>query len=238
MYRRMTIAAVLTLLSYLTIWVGWHHGWWLHVDWPLLNAAHTVGKAHPGWVTFWSAVSGVVPTPLHVIESVVFVLAVATRRMRVALMILVCGPPNDYFVDWAKDFAHRPRPYTMLVHESATSFPSGHATETTLFTLSMLVFLWPMLSGVAKELAVTVGIFFMLLVGMARVALNVHNPTDVLAGYCLGYLVFFIAFVALRPLPPSGAPASPDSPSLIGRSPLPAGRVDEFSDHNHEGTHL
>jgi len=42
-------------------------------------------------------------------------------------------------------------------------------------------------------------------VGIARVALNVHHPSDVLAGWSLGYLYFLLCLWIFRP--PEAAPA-------------------------------
>ncbi|WP_156751919.1 phosphatase PAP2 family protein, partial [Mycobacterium sp. E2497] len=41
--------------------------------------------------------------------------------------------------------------------------------------------------------------------GISRVALNVHYPSDVLAGWSLGYLYFLLCFTVIRP---AGAPVS------------------------------
>jgi membrane-associated phospholipid phosphatase len=46
------------------------------------------------------------------------------------------------------------------------------------------------------------------LVGIARVALNVHYPSDVLAGWSLGYLFFLLCLWAFRPFP-ARRPVSP-----------------------------
>jgi membrane-associated phospholipid phosphatase len=43
-----------------------------------------------------------------------------------------------------------------------------------------------------------VGVVTMLLVGLARVALNVHHPSDVVAGWALGLLYFLLCMAVLR----------------------------------------
>lgn len=83
----------------------------------------------------------------------------------------------------------RPRPDLVahLVEVNTASFPSGHATlaAVTYLTLGAL------LSRVearrsAKIYALTVALTLTFLIGISRVYLGVHWPTDVLAGWCVG----------------------------------------------------
>lgn len=83
----------------------------------------------------------------------------------------------------------RPRPDLVahLVEVSTASFPSGHATlaAVTYLTLGAL------LSRVearrsAKIYVLTVAVALTFLIGISRIYLGVHWPTDVLAGWCVG----------------------------------------------------
>jgi undecaprenyl-diphosphatase len=83
----------------------------------------------------------------------------------------------------------RPRPDLVahLVEVNTASFPSGHATlaAVTYLTLGTL------LSRVearrsAKIYVLTVAVALAFLIGIGRVYLGVHWPTDVLAGWCVG----------------------------------------------------
>ena len=47
--------------------------------------------------------------------------------------------------------------------------------------------------------AITVTVLSPLLVGIARVALNVHYPSDLMAGWSLGYLYFLLFLLVFRP---------------------------------------
>lgn len=74
-----------------------------------------------------------------------------------------------------------------LVVETSFSFPSGHAT-TSMILWGTLIFLLP-LRIKPKSLALTLQIALgclIFLIGISRIYLGVHFPTDILGGYCLG----------------------------------------------------
>lgn len=68
------------------------------------------------------------------------------------------------------------------------SFPSGHSTNAATAYGSLAVFL-------KKRWMTVVGVVLPLLIGLSRICLGVHYPTDVLIGWALGALV--IALMAL-----------------------------------------
>jgi membrane-associated phospholipid phosphatase len=66
--------------------------------------------------------------------------------------------------------------------------------------LAMSAFAWPMLSRPAARAALAaIAAVGVVAVGIARVALNVHYPSDVLAGWSLGYLYFVLCLLVFRP---------------------------------------
>jgi undecaprenyl-diphosphatase len=83
----------------------------------------------------------------------------------------------------------RPRPefVSHLVDVNSFSFPSGHATMATITYLTLGVLLARVEERRRMKLyLLAVAIFVALLVGISRVYLGVHWPTDVLAGWCVG----------------------------------------------------
>jgi membrane-associated phospholipid phosphatase len=201
MTRRRTSAALAGAI-YVAMWVGFRQHWsWLYcVDWSLLNGAHDIAIRHPMWVRCWDGVSFVLgPTPLRLVGTLAVVAALVRRNVRVALVLLACAPLNGFVTTAAKSLANRPRPSTMLVAAPSTSFPSGHALEATATFLALLTFLLPTLSRSMRRVAIAVSAISVLAVGIARVALNVHYPSDVLAGWSLGYLFFLLCLLAFRP---------------------------------------
>lgn len=85
---------------------------------------------------------------------------------------------------------HRLRPDSFfLVQETSFSFPSGHATATMCFYGMLAFFLmrevksWPV-----RLLIATLTIILSLIIGISRIYLGVHYPTDVVAGYAVGFM--------------------------------------------------
>jgi undecaprenyl-diphosphatase len=65
----------------------------------------------------------------------------------------------------------------------STSFPSGHALGAAAFWTAVAVLLLPRLGRLVWVIAVAVP----LLVGLSRVLLGVHYPSDVVAGLLVGW---------------------------------------------------
>ena len=91
-----------------------------------------------------------------------------------------------------KAIVMRPRPdqAMFLIEQGGWSFPSGHSI-TSMFFYGMTIWLIrrnvtdPRLADILTVLLAIP----MVLIGVSRVYLGVHYPTDVLAGWCLGVLV-------------------------------------------------
>ena len=139
------------------------------------------------------------PPLLHWIGVAAALAALVQRNVRAALVLFACALLSGLVTTWAKDLANRPRPSTMLASVPSSSFPSGHALETSAIFLALLSFLLPMLSRSMRRVAIAVSALSVLAVGIARVALNVHYPSDVLAGWSLGYLYFLLCLLVFRP---------------------------------------
>lgn len=195
--------AVSAAAVYAVMWVGYLRHWtWLHqMDWSLLTAARDMALKHPLWLRFWEGVSYVLgPGPMSVLGIAVTVFALVMRNFRAALVLaFACGPLNEFATAAAKALVNRPRPATMLVAAPSTSFPSGHALEAMAALLAIVWVFSPVMSRLIRRLAVVVAAVSALAVGVSRVALNVHYPSDVLAGWSLGYLYFLLCLLVFRP---------------------------------------
>jgi undecaprenyl-diphosphatase len=78
--------------------------------------------------------------------------------------------------------------------------------------LALLTVLWPSLTPRWRTILAVLGGVLVVLVGSARVVLNVHHPSDVLAGWALGYLYYLLC---LRLMAPRGIRAAAERPAAL-----------------------
>jgi undecaprenyl-diphosphatase len=120
--------------------------------------------------------------------AVVFYLVMDGKRASAALVAIAVsgGAVLTYVLKFGFD---RPRPDLVahLVEVSTLSFPSGHAmgSAVTYLTLGALLARTQPRRRI-KVYVLTVAVLLTLIVGISRVYLGVHWPTDVLAGWCAG----------------------------------------------------
>jgi undecaprenyl-diphosphatase len=87
-----------------------------------------------------------------------------------------------------KNIFDRPRPdLTGIVRIYTASFPSGHATASAVVYLTIGALLAASVTRWShKAFYLGVAIFLTLIVGLSRMYLGVHYPSDVLAGWLIG----------------------------------------------------
>jgi len=97
----------------------------------------------------------------------------------------------------AKLLAQRARPVVedSVPHAQGYSFPSGHALNITLAVGVMVFLLWPLLSAGWRRVAVALAIVIALVVGLDRIFLGAHFPSDVFAGHVLGLGIMFASWI-------------------------------------------
>jgi undecaprenyl-diphosphatase len=85
----------------------------------------------------------------------------------------------------------RPPLSLRLVTETGPSFPSGHATDSAALFVALGIIVAAVLlrRPPARALCVLAGFACAALIGLSRLMLGVHWPTDVLAGWAVGTIV-------------------------------------------------
>lgn len=215
--KALLYAGLLAAGIYALLWVAVAAEWaWLAAadDWAL-GQFHDVGADRPGWVGFWRAVSDILsPTVLRILAVGGIIAALIRRNIRIAVFLTITLGAMGLVTVTAKALAGRPRPDSALTLESSAAFPSGHALGMTVGVLAFLTVLWPRLSPSVRRPVAAVGVVLIVLVGVARVALNVHHPSDVLAGSSLG-LLYYLLCVAVVGLRVPGGRVRRQDPDLV-----------------------
>ncbi|MFA6340684.1 MAG: phosphatase PAP2 family protein [Candidatus Paceibacterota bacterium] len=94
-----------------------------------------------------------------------------------------------------KFLMERIRPIGSLIMETNYSFPSGHATISTIYLLSLVLLMIPLLKNSAfRILSLTATIIIFPLIALSRIYLSVHFASDVLAGIFLGLICYLLSF--------------------------------------------
>ena len=178
-------------------------------DGPMLNGLHAL--ATPALDRFFILMTrlgyrwGVIP-----VDAIVLLFLAFRRRFRDGLFFgfAVIGSAALNIV--AKNHYARTRPdlWIPLRPETTYSFPSGHAMGSTTLALAMILLCWP----TRWRWPVIIGsVLFVGLVGLSRIYLGVHYPSDILAGWtaAIAWTVGMYVLVDQKapPPPPSAAPS-------------------------------
>lgn len=128
-------------------------------------------------------------TVLTTVVAVTLGLLVIRRLWLTAGLVLVATLAGSLLSAQAKLLFARPRPELVdhLVEVHGLSFPSGHATNSAIIYLTLALLVSQVVPG-RRTRAYIIGVAVMLtgIVGVSRVYLGVHWPSDVLTGWSIG----------------------------------------------------
>jgi undecaprenyl-diphosphatase len=130
------------------------------------------------------------PTVIGLIVLAVIGFLTLQGRYWTALFIFLTAASGEVVSYAMKSLFFRPRPNVVphLREAFSTSFPSGHAMQSAIIYLTLGAMLMRLAERRLTKIyccAAAIGLTF--LVGLSRVYLGVHYPTDVIAGWIVGF---------------------------------------------------
>ncbi len=86
---------------------------------------------------------------------------------------------------WLKLVFERPRPelWSWGVAETSFSFPSAHAIASSALVLTGILLAWNM---AWRYRVITTGVVYLVIIGLSRLVLGVHYPSDIIGGWLVG----------------------------------------------------
>ncbi|MGD6903427.1 phosphatase PAP2 family protein [Bacillus infantis] len=126
------------------------------------------------WLVFLAAAGGVI---------------LMIYKKRALSVFLLAGSGGGALFNWLlKWIFKRERPDILpLLTESGFSFPSGHSMGSFIFYGASAYILVHLFSKISlKVLAVLANVMIILLIGLSRIYLGVHYPSDVIGGFLAG----------------------------------------------------
>ena len=182
----------------------------------LRNAADPAMPWGPRWVQEmardFSALGGVAVLALMTAAVVGYLLLAKKRHAALAVFVAVTG--GQILSTLLKLGFQRARP-DLVPHGSFVytySFPSGHSMMAAITYLTLGAMLARIEGPIRiKVYVLTVAVFLVVLVGMSRVYLGVHWPTDVAAGWAVGAAWALLCSLVMRQLQHRGK-VEPPSP--------------------------
>ena len=135
-----------------------------------------------------------------------------SRKYQALAMLLLCIGGGLLLSTLLKDIIDRPRPNVVprLSYVATTSFPSGHSMLSAIVYLTLGTFLARLVQPLRLKLYfLFVAMMLSVLVGLSRVYLGVHYPTDVLAGWAAGLAWAVLCWLLARYLQHRGTVEKP-----------------------------
>lgn len=209
------------------------------LDTTVVDTLNDAVGGRPGLVTVLRFVTDLGGTEAAwVLLSVTVAWLLVRRAPRLAVYVAVTGLGSAVLNVGVKTLVARARPLVdePVLQAPGMSFPSGHAMGSTILYGVLLLVWLPVVPPARRRLLVGGVVTLVGAVGLTRVALGVHYPSDVLGGWLLGVLWLAVTAAAfrrwrqeegLRPRPPAEGLAPENrgrlQPAPVGDRPLAGG---------------
>jgi undecaprenyl-diphosphatase len=148
-------------------------------------------KARTPWLTVMAVdLTALGSVTLVVLFSTIALCVLLLLRDRMgALQLVAASVGAGILTTTIKNYIDRPRPevVTQLIQVSGLSYPSGHSLAAASLYLTVAILVCRHLQRIGYQIAIlAMTVAIILLVGMSRVYLGVHYPSDVASGISLG----------------------------------------------------
>ncbi|MDL2363159.1 MAG: phosphatase PAP2 family protein [Patescibacteria group bacterium] len=165
--------------------------------------AATLVQLLPSWVEPIMKLATFIGLPVIIIllASIIAVISwmKGTPRIAYAQVASVVALGADSILKYA---VHRPRPKTLYVENMkihSYSFPSGHAFGAVAFYGLVAYLAYKYLPEPVNILVTVVLIILIVLIGVSRIYLGAHFPSDVVGGWLLGGLCLLMIIKFINP---------------------------------------
>lgn len=185
------VAALLIFIALLT-GIKMNANWVHTFDQTIINL---IRQFSPSKTSFFKAYTVFFNTlPIMIVVVVGVAVLFMYKFYRIGFFFLLIPLVGSIINVGIKDMIDRARPQTnQLLHYGGYSFPSGHSAIATLVFGSIILLVQRLpIPRYVKWLLIAILLFAILLVGISRIYIGVHYPSDVLAGFCLGFIVITI----------------------------------------------
>lgn len=207
---------VLPLWGFAALYVDVHRHHVFAFDLPLLSMLHALET--PTLDSFFVLISklgfvwGVLP-----LDVIVLLWLALRRRYRDTLFFGLAVIGSEILNFAVKNYVTRARPtlWLSITPEATYSFPSGHAMASATLGVALILLFWPTRW---RWLVATIALVLVLLIGISRVYLGVHYPSDILAAWAAG-IAWTVAMHQLvdRTAPPP--PVAVSGTDAVGKGP-------------------
>jgi undecaprenyl-diphosphatase len=158
-----------------------------------------------GWVFVITALGS---TYVLIAVTLLAGLGLALRgRWRSAVALVVAYAVTDLTVAVVKLVVERPRPEANLTEAGGFSFPSGHSAMSMAVYGCLAFALARACRGFPRVACALAGATLVVAIGLSRIYLGVHYPSDVLAGWITGAAIVTLTWMLAVRLWPRRAPA-------------------------------
>lgn len=143
------------------------------------------------WVTELAKILSFIGSARFIIGGLVLLLIIAQTRTRYGIWLAVTAGCAALLNSTMKDIFQRSRPtVNPLVVEKSFSYPSGHSmSNMALYTMLALLLITYLKGSRARIPAAAASIVMALLIGLSRIYLGVHYPSDVAGGFLMGFVI-------------------------------------------------